>query len=162
MNNLKIREARRSAKMTQERLARAVGINRATLSKYENGTIDPPSSQLKRIANVLNISVYELFDEKERVVFNAGIDTGIDWGEKAYEKDLKYQGYSFSESEHDLIWAFADLNSAGKKIAIERVEELTEIPRYRAETTPPPPTATPEGTDTTPLQDAPETPPEGE
>lgn len=70
MDGLKIREARKAAKMTQNQLAQAVGINRATLSKYESGIIDPPLSQLLRISEVLNASISFLVgvsDEKRRL-----------------------------------------------------------------------------------------------
>lgn len=60
MNRLKIREARKAANMTQEQLARVIGINRATLSKYESGAIDPPTSQLQMIANALEVEPWEL------------------------------------------------------------------------------------------------------
>lgn len=53
------------------------------------------------------------------------------------------------------------LNDAGRQKVVERAEELTEIPRYRAETTPQSPPAPQEGKDTTPPPDAPETPPGG-
>lgn len=57
--------------------------------------------------------------------------------------------------------ALGKLNEEGQEKAAERVEELTEIPRYQATTAPestPPPT---EGQGTTPPSDAPETAPEG-
>ncbi|MCI8477855.1 MAG: helix-turn-helix domain-containing protein [Oscillospiraceae bacterium] len=132
-----IRKARKAVGMTQEQLAKAIGITHATLSRYESGVIDPPSSQLKRIANVLKVSIFDLFDEKDQTVLNTGIDTGVGWGQTAYEQDLRYQGYSFSEAEHDLIRAFDDLNEEGQKKAIERVQELTEIPRYCRQNAPP-------------------------
>lgn len=67
--------------------------------------------------------------------------------------------------------AFHALNFLGKQEAAKRVEELTEIPRYRAETTPQsaqmprgdvetapqPPAEVEEGKDTGPDQEAPET-----
>lgn len=46
--------------------------------------------------------------------------------------------------------AFQELNFSGKREAAKRVKELTEIPRYRAETVPQPSLAPQEGTDTTP------------
>lgn len=58
--------------------------------------------------------------------------------------------------------AFQELNFSGKREAAKRVKELTEIPRYRAETAPQSTLDSTEGTDTTPLPTTPETPPEGE
>ncbi len=39
--------------------------------------------------------------------------------------------------EEDLMKAYRRLNEAGQQKAVERVEELTEIPKYRREETPP-------------------------
>lgn len=58
--------------------------------------------------------------------------------------------------------AFFRLNFSGKQEAVKRIEELTEIPRYRAETAPESTLNLNEGSSTTLPSDAPETPPEGE
>lgn len=55
MNN-QIRTARKNAGITQEQLSKSLGINRATLSRYESGEINPPASQLQRIADTLGVS----------------------------------------------------------------------------------------------------------
>lgn len=54
------------------------------------------------------------------------------------------------------------LNDAGLQKVVERAEELTEIPRYRAETTPQSPPAPQEGQSTTPPAGAPQRPQEDE
>lgn len=56
-----IKDARKKAGMTQNELAEKLGINRATLSKYENGQIDPTVSQLMKIADALNLPLFDLF-----------------------------------------------------------------------------------------------------
>lgn len=61
-----------------------------------------------------------------------------------------------------MMLAFRKLNTAGQQKAVERVEELTEIPRYQATSTPQSTPAPQEGKDATPPSDTPETPPEGE
>lgn len=62
MAYIKIRDLRKTAGITQEQLSKEIGINRATLSRYESGTIDPPVSQLKRIASVLGVTIDDLLD----------------------------------------------------------------------------------------------------
>ncbi len=62
MNFPKLRIARKKAGITQEELAAKLGINRATISKYENGSIEPSVSQLQKIAIELNVDVYDLID----------------------------------------------------------------------------------------------------
>lgn len=61
--------------------------------------------------------------------------------------------------------AFDSLNATGRQEAVKRVEELTEIPRYRATRRQEPeeaPPAPPEGTDTPAAAGPAEGPPEGE
>ena len=61
-----------------------------------------------------------------------------------------------------LIEIFDTLNDDGQQKAIERVEELTEIPRYRRQDPPESPPAPARDTDTPTAQDAPEGPGNGE
>lgn len=60
--NLRLAEVRKAAKVTQEELAKRLGINRATLSKYENGTINLNLSQLQKIADALGCSKWDLVE----------------------------------------------------------------------------------------------------
>lgn len=55
-----IRKARKSAGITQDGLAAMLGINRATVSKYESGQIVPSLGQLGKIAKALNTTVSEM------------------------------------------------------------------------------------------------------
>lgn len=60
MNFHMLRVARKAAKVTQEDLAGVLGVNRATISKYETGQIEPSLSQLQIIADKLNINLLDL------------------------------------------------------------------------------------------------------
>lgn len=62
MERKKIQEARKRANLTQTQLAERLGVNRATVSKYENGEISPTMDQLFKIAEALNVSVLSLID----------------------------------------------------------------------------------------------------
>lgn len=57
MNYQELRRARKAARITQDELAASLGINRATVSKYETGIIEPPLSQLEKIADLLNVDI---------------------------------------------------------------------------------------------------------
>ena len=48
-----------------------------------------------------------------------------------FENSLKEKGYTFSLEEETVIFFLSKLNSSGQKKAIERIEELTEIPKYQ-------------------------------
>lgn len=40
-------------------------------------------------------------------------------------------GYSFSDAEKSLVSSFGRLNNEGQAVAVDRVEELAEIPKYQ-------------------------------
>ena len=46
----RIAAARRAAGLTQAALAARCGVQPMTVSRWETGTVDPPSSQLERVA----------------------------------------------------------------------------------------------------------------
>lgn len=134
MNFQAIRKARKAAGVTQEQLAEVLGVNRATLSKYETGAIEPSVSQLKTIAAALRVDFYVLADEIGNEWFDEGFKfaaKGSDLLDAIIHEKRKKIGYNFSEEESQLINAFSSLNSAGRQKAIERIAELTEISRYQ-------------------------------
>ena len=65
MKSSSIKRARKAAGMTQEDLASALGINRATISKYESGNIPITVQQLEEIARALHTTVGEIIDSKQ-------------------------------------------------------------------------------------------------
>lgn len=172
MENLNLRKLRKAAGITQAELAKAIGITHATLSRYENGTIEPPISQLLNIASVLNTSLQELlgleygegalFSVKlspelvEALNFPSGVNTLTTTNPDLMQKIVaEFSRQSVEKVRLNI--AFDSLNSDGQQKAVERVEELTEIPRYQATPAPQSPP-----TDTTPAQDGPQRPQEGE
>lgn len=53
---MNIKRYRKDKKMTQAKLAADAGIERATISKYENGVLVPPDYQIKRIEKALKLT----------------------------------------------------------------------------------------------------------
>jgi len=60
-----IREHRTRCKMTQEFVAESLGVSRQAVSKWENGTSDPSTSNLIALAKLFGISAEELLREVE-------------------------------------------------------------------------------------------------
>ena len=59
-----IREIRRARNITQKELADAIGVSASVISRYENGTVIPPSNRLRKIADYLQVSSAELTEGK--------------------------------------------------------------------------------------------------
>lgn len=60
MIKLKLRQIRLSQKLTQEKLAIFLNVNRSTLAMWEIARAEPNISMILKIAKILNVSVDEL------------------------------------------------------------------------------------------------------
>ena len=58
-----LKEHRTNCKMTQEFVAEHLGVSRQAVSKWENGTSDPSTSNLLALAKLYEISVEDLLKE---------------------------------------------------------------------------------------------------
>ena len=58
---LKIREFRKTNKLTQERLAELVGIGTANISYIETGKFAPSFETLAKLSEIFNVKPYELY-----------------------------------------------------------------------------------------------------
>jgi transcriptional regulator with XRE-family HTH domain len=67
---LRIRALRKSQDLTLKQLAEKAGISLKLLSKYELGTVDPPSSKLVPIAEALGVSVGRLYSSPRKQTAN--------------------------------------------------------------------------------------------
>ena len=56
---------RSDCKMTQEFVAESLGVSRQAVSKWENGTSDPSTSNLLALAKLYGVSVGEIFSKVE-------------------------------------------------------------------------------------------------
>ncbi|MBQ8935789.1 MAG: helix-turn-helix transcriptional regulator [Oscillospiraceae bacterium] len=60
-----LKEHRTNCQMTQEFVAEALGVSRQAVSKWENGTADPSTSNLLALAKLYGISAEELIRSVE-------------------------------------------------------------------------------------------------
>lgn len=58
-----LKQHREECNMTQEFVAEAIGVSRQAVSKWENGTSDPSTSNLITLAKLFKISAEELLHE---------------------------------------------------------------------------------------------------
>lgn len=99
----KIRERRKELGMTLDELARAVGVSKQTIFRYEDRTIENiPIDKLHKIAGKLNVSMAYLLDLKVEV---------------GYEDFI-----ALKEKE-----GFRELISILKEMDSEKIEKLVEM-----------------------------------
>ncbi len=118
-----IRQYRKVAGLTQEELAKKVGISTMSVRRYENGERIASKETIQAIAATLDVDLYSLYS------FDQASDALVDHINVRERIDT----------------ALGKLNDAGMEKAADVVEIIAEVPRYRA--TPPSdaPETAPEG-----------------
>lgn len=62
----RMKEARINAGLTQDKVAKAIGVAKSTYSSYEKGTYEPNMDMLSRIMELLNVDPNYLFQDEDR------------------------------------------------------------------------------------------------
>lgn len=105
---------------TLKQVSEATGIAITTLHNIENGTYSIKFDNLKKISNFFGVSpAFFSTESKEKI--------------DAISDALDRYVLPSSGNKIKLIASFDKLNEDGQLKAIERVEELAEVPRYRKE-----------------------------
>ena len=141
---------------TPAKVRKDLGISQSTMASWKSRGLTPKYETLQKLSDYFGVPI-------EVLLFGV---TSEEW-QQAAEKEVE-----ICENENRKYWesvlftgpikridaALNMLNDAGKKKAVERVEELTEIHKYQRQE---PPAAPSEGTDTTPTENASTGPQEG-
>lgn len=128
----RIRLARKNAGLTQKQLGEKLSISYQTIAQWENGLRNPKLETLRKIAKELNCPITDLLTEDEIPIVRLGYSAGHKVGGEEWLEYLKnFLGYSFSDAEQEIVNHLTKLNDEGQRKAVERVEELTEIPKYK-------------------------------
>ncbi len=61
----RIRDYRKTRRLTLEQLAERAGVSKSVLSKIENGKVSSPISTYSRISSALNVSLSDMFTEED-------------------------------------------------------------------------------------------------
>ena len=103
----RLKEFRRSAGVSQEKLSSALGISKRTVINYENGETLPSSDKLPVIAKYFGVSIESLISEDEEFVALA-YEQGGSRGAKEAEALISgaqglFAGGMLSEEEKDTV-----------------------------------------------------------
>lgn len=134
----KLREARLKLGLTQLELEKLTGINAANIRKYESDRQRPKYETKVKLAQALQIPVAELLDGTLLTFDPSKIVAGRPTQEIKLPEigdipiDLSdLEGMELSEKDNALLEAFGRLNDEGQDEAIKRIQELTQIPKYK-------------------------------
>ncbi len=161
-----IRKARKERGITQQELADRIGVNRATVSKYESGQISIPLAQALAIAEALDMSFYDLspeFPKQHKDFMTASFEAGYWAREEEFHDEVEFAIDEMEARKKDplyanLISAYRRLNKDGQREAVRHVEIIAGNPIYQR-TSPADPPEDPEADTDPPTK---ETPPKGQ
>lgn len=107
-----LKEARKDKGITQKSIADRLSISKATYSLYESGKRFPTPEKAIVIAEILDLSLDELF---------------------TIPISLRFESDRISETIHDeiILRGIRQLNNTGKEKAVKYIDDLTKIPEYR-------------------------------
>ena len=122
--------------ITQKELGEKLGgVPQQQIGRWENGKANPKLNTIQKIASALNVNVNDLLESPldDSPLYHTFKDANIsDYpvGKRFVNAELTIQVDDWQQIDIELVKTFKKLNESGKAIAIERIEELTEIPRY--------------------------------
>ena len=64
---MRIKEFRKQLGLSQEKLAKLVGVKQATVSQWESGISQPSLRSVRKIAHVFQCTIDELLGGKDRI-----------------------------------------------------------------------------------------------
>ena len=163
-----IKAARKAKGLTQADFAKALGLNRATISKYESGIVEPSVKQLKKMADVLGIQWYLLVPADNKEVYVNADTYGLSPAE--FRKLMEYGAIDdgtheevlrdrntgklmdvtihedgrveaslhYIDPDTRISLVYWQLNKKGKEKAAEMIEMIAGNPEYQYKTSPDP------------------------
>lgn len=127
-----IRKQRKAQGLTLEALGEKMGISGSLVGQYERGVVNPKYETILRFAEALNVEPREILGKAFMDVIGPEEKRALAEADELTEVRLYYSGKVVSvTAEEQLMEAFSELNVDGKRVAIERVRELTDIPKYQ-------------------------------
>lgn len=115
--------------LTQQQVAESIGTTKSTISKYEHGLRKVNNEHLCKMAEIYEVDPLYLFLGKTEKKFQDGLEKEIQQHEK--EEKEYWSDILLDDNFKKMKELLEMLNDEGVRKAIERVEELTEIPRYQ-------------------------------
>ena len=136
MEQNRIKAIRKAARITQEELAEKLSVNRATVSKYENGDISLSLEMLRKISSALNVDWTELVpvDEQCKIVTDYVVEKAGLIVKHTSDEDRILLSYEKLNTDGMLAASkcfLQHLKPEDLKEVADFVEKLAETPQYQ-------------------------------
>lgn len=143
----KIKSFRKEQKITQRQLSEATGLAEITIRQYEANKYTPKIENLRKIASALGIHISEFLEPGETISEHDPVSDMRDVLSKKEDgsvtRRISVTTYVGSHPGHlnidqqTLLRYFDSFNAKGKKEALKRLHELTQISKYVSGKEPP-------------------------
>ena len=118
----KIKNERKKAGLTQKQLGERLGVSFQAVAQWENDFRRPKYETIIKIADALMVQPEDILGDRDiRIV---RITNKLDAIDSEFKKIELHQ-------LNRLTRAYEKLSTEGKEVAIERVEELAQLPQYQ-------------------------------
>lgn len=141
----RLKHLRKEKDLTQEELAKKLGISRSSLAMYEQGNREPDLETQELIADFFNVNLdYLMGRSKNRTTIFLQSDVDMETFEAIYKSSLeeyyltrKYEEtdiepddiFILSTEEEKMISKFRELSDKGKEMVLSYLDFLTESER---------------------------------
>lgn len=138
----KIRRIRKERSLTQKQLGDLCGMADSAIRRYEIGKGNPKFETLERIAKALRVPVSDIMPDVIEFSFSKPALLHYPTKEELSKMTPEQVEYTAllalsdilpKQLEERLLFAYDKLGKLGKVEAVRRIEEMTEIPKYKKE-----------------------------
>lgn len=135
----RLKKARKEKGLTQADLAQKMQVSINSIRLYEAGTRSPSMATLNKMAAALNVDVNWLFQGYTLEQHDEAFFRRVRHEPPLSERELyllKHPNDEPAQQEQEdlearIIRDFRNLNAEGQRVAAERLEELTQLPKYQ-------------------------------
>ena len=124
-----LKQLRIANNYTQQDIADILGVTKAAISKYEKGLRRLKPDYVEKLSKLFNVEPLFLLIGKTTEQINQETEDAI--AENEQQEREYWESVLLTDTIREMMSFMDKLNSDGKQKVLERIEELTEIPKYR-------------------------------
>ena len=115
----RLKKLRENKNMTQGDVAEALGVNTATISKYESNSLEPSIESIKKLADLYDITIDELLKDEQFDVSKINVLEVL-----KEQKDMKLKGNLYHNTQ--IIFAYNTNHIEGSKLTEDQTRYIYE------------------------------------